>query len=156
VPAQIALAVGLTLALSLGSPGCAGRAPVLPEDFPDDLTPYPNATLTRVESMPEGAFSLIWESPDELEAISRFLRDDLRARGWNPVREKRDRQRDHRRPPRQAERGLAALEQAPADPAAPEQRMIIARKAPRSATFLLARDGDRSRIELIVLPDDPL
>jgi hypothetical protein len=153
---KLRLSLALGLALALGAPGCAVFAPELPADFPNDLTPYPDAKLTAVESLAEGALSASWETPDELEAVSRFYREDLKARGWNPVREKRQRDSDAKKKPHGAQPAGAFSEPVePPGPPEPDQRLIVARKGVRSATFMLSRAGDTSQIDLIVIQDDP-
>jgi len=155
---RLGVALGLCLALGLGAAGCAGSPlfapaprPELPADYPDDLPPYPGGTLTDARKLPEGAISASWETSDRPDAIWRFYRDDLRARGWSPVREKRDKTAPRRRtssaPPASAADG--------AGPPELEQRLIVAQKGSRSATFLLLSDGTTTSIDLMLMNEEP-
>jgi hypothetical protein len=158
----LALAVGMGtgLALALGAAGCAGRSPFaapprLPAEFPDDVSPYPGGILIEAQSLPAGALMATWETSDGLDAVWQFYREDLRARGWSGVREKRP------KPKRGSQTGSApgaqlakAASPEPADPPEAAQRMIIAQKGPRSATLLIWREGETSTIELMLVQDE--
>lgn len=157
-------ALALTLAFALGAPGCAswsasGERPAtkLPSDFPDDLPPYPGATLVEARSLPEGALSASWETSAAPEAVSRFYRAQLVARGWS-TRERRhggpetEKQRKLRERKQRAEGGSATPP--PEEPPGPEERMILALKGPRSATLMVSQPEGTTRIDLMLVEEE--
>jgi hypothetical protein len=53
----------------------------LPDDFPDDVPTYPDATLAVAAEMPTG-FTVVHNSADAVDDVSAFFKTELEEEGW--------------------------------------------------------------------------
>ena len=62
-----------------------GDEAVLPEDFPEDITVYPNLRLTLVSEGAEGAasYTVAGQTDDTLEAVAQYILEHTEAHGWD-------------------------------------------------------------------------
>ena len=78
--------LGALVAVAVAGLGCASPAPLsLPEDWPSDVVPYPDARIVSFSHDEKGS-AFIQETSDSTSDVLQFFSGTLRAAGWSVKR----------------------------------------------------------------------